>query len=107
MLDVGGVIDPNAQFLKELFRFLYADPTPGALEVFLQDPGHLVQTAPDLPPTENVETGVWIKADPIPGCVVCNIGESKLDQFALLTLSYSLQCGRYGPMVSTRARSIE
>lgn len=56
--------------------FLYADPTPGALEVFLERPGHLVQTAPDIPPSENVEqSGVWIKADPIPGCVVCNIGE--------------------------------
>lgn len=44
--------------------------------MFLQDPGHLIMTAPDTVPRENVEQGVWIKADPIPGCVVCNIGES-------------------------------
>ena len=24
---------------------------------------------------ETLEEGVWISADPIPGCVVCNIGE--------------------------------
>ncbi len=58
-------------------RFLYADPTPGALEVFLDQPGYVVQTSSDLPPGENVEQGVWIKADPLSGCVVCNIGESE------------------------------
>lgn len=25
---------------------------------------------------KNAEKGVWISADPLPGCVVCNIGES-------------------------------
>jgi hypothetical protein len=47
-------------------RFLYADPTPSALQVFLRSPGSA--------------KGVWINADPIPGCVVCNIGESKCFQ---------------------------
>ncbi|KAI0078271.1 Clavaminate synthase-like protein [Panus rudis PR-1116 ss-1] len=55
--------------------FLYADPTPGALQVFLQDPGLVVQMNSELPPEEGVEEGSWINADPIPGCVVCNIGE--------------------------------
>lgn len=48
-------------------RFLFADPTPKALQVFR----HAAKT-------ENVEEagpGEWINADPIPGCVVCNIGE--------------------------------
>lgn len=39
----------------------------------METPGHLIQTAPGAPKGEN---GVWIKADPIPGCIVCNIGES-------------------------------
>lgn len=59
------------------YRFLYADPTPGALEVFLREPGLLVQETLGLPPGEVVERGAWIKADPIPGCVVCNIGDSE------------------------------
>ncbi|KAF9534471.1 Clavaminate synthase-like protein [Crepidotus variabilis] len=41
--------------------FLYADPTPNALQVFLDRGGS--------------EKGTWINADPIPGCIVCNIGE--------------------------------
>ena len=32
----------------------------------------------DLPSEEGTERGVWITADPKPGCVVCNIGESRL-----------------------------
>lgn len=32
----------------------------------------------DLPTEEGTERGVWINADPLPGCVVCNIGESEL-----------------------------
>ena len=31
----------------------------------------------ELPKEEGGEAGVWINADPLPGCVVCNIGESK------------------------------
>ncbi|KAI0785258.1 Clavaminate synthase-like protein [Abortiporus biennis] len=54
---------------------LYADPTPGALQVFLRDPGLLVDTDFEAPAEEAVEEGVWINADPIPGCIVCNIGE--------------------------------
>ncbi|KIY67560.1 Clavaminate synthase-like protein [Cylindrobasidium torrendii FP15055 ss-10] len=46
--------------------FLYADPTPSALQVFLNR---------NLTPEQGVKKGVWINADPIPGCVVCNIGE--------------------------------
>ncbi len=30
-----------------------------------------------LPVEQGAEDGVWISADPIPGCVVCNIGESE------------------------------
>nr|GAT60298.1 oxoglutarate 3-dioxygenase [Mycena chlorophos] len=57
--------------------FLYADPTPSALQVFLQQPGAVVDAAPlaGLPVEQGDAEGVWINADPIPGCVVCNIGE--------------------------------
>jgi isopenicillin N synthase-like dioxygenase len=26
---------------------------------------------------EGIEEGMWIAVDPIPGCMVCNIGESQ------------------------------
>ncbi|OBZ71720.1 hypothetical protein A0H81_08331 [Grifola frondosa] len=58
--------------------FLYADSTPGALQVFLPQPGLVVQNPQSLsniPKEEGVEEGMWINADPLPGCVVCNIGE--------------------------------
>lgn len=55
--------------------FLYADPTPGALQVFLPTPGLIVKTSADAPAEEGVEEGVWINADPIPGYIICNIGE--------------------------------
>ncbi|KAI0712195.1 Clavaminate synthase-like protein [Earliella scabrosa] len=56
--------------------FLYADPTPGALQVFLNQPGLVVETDSSLPAEHGIEeAGCWINADPIPGCVVCNIGE--------------------------------
>ncbi|OCH91861.1 Clavaminate synthase-like protein, partial [Obba rivulosa] len=56
--------------------FLYADPTPGALQVFVRQPGLIVRKQTPLgPPDDFVEDGVWVNADPIPGCVVCNIGE--------------------------------
>lgn len=55
--------------------FLYADSTQGALEVFLPTPGLIVKTSTSAPADEGVETGVWITADPVPGCIVCNIGE--------------------------------
>ncbi|KAJ7175853.1 hypothetical protein C8R46DRAFT_890706 [Mycena filopes] len=54
--------------------FLYADPTPSALQVFLQRPGVVPDTTA-LPAEQGATEGVWINADPIPGCVVCNIGE--------------------------------
>lgn len=31
---------------------------------------------PELPKEEGDTPGVWISADPLPGCIVCNIGES-------------------------------
>lgn len=63
-------------------RFLYADPTPNALQVFLPKRAAEIINGTSsitngLPSEEGGEEGVWITADPIPGCVVCNIGESK------------------------------
>ncbi|THU94910.1 Clavaminate synthase-like protein [Dendrothele bispora CBS 962.96] len=56
--------------------FLYADPTPNALQVFVpkSKPGAAADLT-GLPAEHGNEKGVWITADPIPGCVVCNIGE--------------------------------
>ncbi|KAJ7644122.1 hypothetical protein FB45DRAFT_896994 [Roridomyces roridus] len=57
--------------------FLYADPTPSALQVFLKDgvvPSSAVSNLA-LPAEQGDEEGIWINADPIPNCVVCNIGE--------------------------------
>ncbi|KAL0961069.1 hypothetical protein HGRIS_006053 [Hohenbuehelia grisea] len=61
-----------------LTRFLYADPTPNALQVFLprRNNGAAKESITSgLPAEEGQEEGTWITADPIPGCVVCNIGE--------------------------------
>jgi isopenicillin N synthase-like dioxygenase len=61
-------------------RFLWADDTKGALQVFLQRPGLLVKTPGSSGGVadEVVEQGAtWINADPMKGCVVCNIGESE------------------------------
>ncbi|KAJ7212124.1 Clavaminate synthase-like protein [Mycena pura] len=56
--------------------FLYADPIPSALQVFLRQTGSIAAAdATGLPVERGAEEGVWINADPIPGCVVCNIGE--------------------------------
>ncbi|KAG2010065.1 2OG-Fe(II) oxygenase [Coprinopsis cinerea AmutBmut pab1-1] len=55
--------------------FLHADPTPSALQVFLRRPGAKETDEQGLPREQGEEEGVWINADPIPGCVVCNIGE--------------------------------
>ncbi|KAF8630836.1 hypothetical protein AX17_005195 [Amanita inopinata Kibby_2008] len=55
--------------------FLYADPTPSALQVFLKRSGTQSVDTSGLPPEQGDEEGIWINADPIPGCVVCNIGE--------------------------------
>ncbi|CAG8681647.1 14258_t:CDS:2, partial [Acaulospora colombiana] len=59
--------------------FLYADPTPSALQVFLgpdtEVAKHAVDASLALPPEQGDAEGIWINADPIPGAVVCNIGE--------------------------------
>ncbi|KAF8798792.1 Clavaminate synthase-like protein [Phlegmacium glaucopus] len=55
--------------------FLYADPTPSALQVFLNRPGESQSDITGLPSEQGLDQGIWIDADPIPGCVVCNIGE--------------------------------
>ncbi|KAI6122501.1 hypothetical protein EDD16DRAFT_1691831 [Pisolithus croceorrhizus] len=47
-------------------NLLYADPTRSALQVFLHNSG--------TPCHRDGKEGVWINADPIPGCIVCNIG---------------------------------
>lgn len=57
-------------------RFLWADPTTSALQVFERVAGRADADRLDLSP-EQARSGVWIDADPIPGCVVCNIGESE------------------------------
>ncbi|KAA1470004.1 Clavaminate synthase-like protein [Dentipellis sp. KUC8613] len=54
--------------------FLWADPTKDALQVFLPQP-FVALEAEDDPTREGLEQGIWITADPIRGCVVCNIGE--------------------------------
>ncbi|GJJ15759.1 hypothetical protein Clacol_010037 [Clathrus columnatus] len=53
-------------------KFLYADPTPGALQVYLRKLPNNTNNIDD----GYAEKGKWINADPIQGCVVCNIGES-------------------------------
>jgi len=55
--------------------FLYADPTPSALQVFSSRPAAVSMADPKKVVRVGSEQGVWINADPIPGCVVCNIGE--------------------------------
>ena len=60
-----------------MYRFLYADPTPSALQVYSDRPGAVELAASELNGEEGSRNGVWINADPIPGCVVCNIGESE------------------------------
>ncbi|KIK03355.1 hypothetical protein K443DRAFT_676838 [Laccaria amethystina LaAM-08-1] len=55
--------------------FLYADPTKSALQVFLRRPGLVGAGTPGLPREQGEEEGIWINADPLPGCIVCNIGE--------------------------------
>lgn len=78
-------VSPNTKtdviHLDARLRFLYADPTPSALQVFLRSPGEPVSISNGLPPEQGTEKGTWINADPIPGCVVCNIGESKCSYF--------------------------
>ncbi|EIN12600.1 Clavaminate synthase-like protein [Punctularia strigosozonata HHB-11173 SS5] len=58
--------------------FLYQDDTKSALQVWLEN-SEVVETDAEGNisglPSEELAEGVWIDADPIPGCVVCNIGE--------------------------------
>lgn len=58
-------------------RFLYADPTRGALQVLSRRPGVIYSLPDERLPESDAEDGLWINADPIPGCVVVNIGESE------------------------------
>ena len=41
---------------------------------------------PELPKEEGDMPGVWISADPLPGCIVCNIGESSC--FIVIPIRY-------------------
>jgi len=75
--------------------------------VFLQQPGLVVKTPISHGGVvdEAVEQGAWINADPIRGCVVCNIGESECSgniaqgrRDAILTLLDRPQCGKFGRM---------
>ncbi|KAJ3513036.1 hypothetical protein NLJ89_g3174 [Agrocybe chaxingu] len=47
--------------------FLYADPTPNALQVFLNRPGMKQTNQSGLPAEQGNEDGIWISADPVPG----------------------------------------
>ncbi|KAF8635967.1 hypothetical protein AX15_000131 [Amanita polypyramis BW_CC] len=55
--------------------FLYADPTPNALQVLTRHTDAIRAIDANGLPAEKDNEGVWINADPIPGCIVCNIGE--------------------------------
>lgn len=67
--------------LIDSLSFLYADPTRSALQVFLRQPGTTASALDGLPTEHGTEEGMWINADPVPNCVVCNIGESMLLSF--------------------------
>jgi len=57
--------------------FLWTDPTRNALQVFLQRQFPAVEN-PSVVTFQGgvrVEEGIWVNVDPIPGCIVCNIGE--------------------------------
>ena len=78
---------------------MYADPTPSALQVFLSRPGESQSNITGLPSEQGHEQGIWINADPIPGCVVCNIGESKFHTLFLVMSAEPFQCGKSGQTV--------
>lgn len=99
MLDVW--ISPFIQSAAQdgFSRFLYADPTPNALQVFLPRPGIKQTDSSGLPAEEGAEEGIWITADPIPGYVVCNIGESESCAWVdSMVNDLGRQCGRSGQM---------
>lgn len=54
--------------------FLHADPTRSALQVFLPRNRNAMGGDDNLQ-GESEDEGIWINADPVPGCIVCNIGE--------------------------------
>ena len=49
---------------------------------------------PELPKEEGDMPGVWISADPLPGCIVCNIGESECclcyEPLGMLNITHSV-----------------
>lgn len=57
--------------------FLWADPTRGALQVYLPQQFLAVENPGAVIRQEGIEEGIWITVDPVPGCIVCNIGESQ------------------------------
>jgi hypothetical protein len=87
-------------------RFLYSDSTRGALQVLSRHSGVVDSTNHSLPGGDN---GVWINADPIQGCVVVNIGESKLLELNLMSFfdNTRCQCGRSGRMAYIAAHCIK
>ena len=47
--------------------------------MFLPKSGISAAEVDGLPNESGGENGMWIDADPISGCIVCNIGESESD----------------------------
>ena len=60
----------------DLDSFLWADRTRKALQVFLPQQFLAVENPGATPRQEGIEEGIWVTVDPVPGCIVCNIGES-------------------------------
>jgi isopenicillin N synthase-like dioxygenase len=73
--------------LIDSLSFLHADPTRSALQVFLRQSGTTVSDLDGLPAEHGTEEGIWINADPVPNCVVCNIGESMFLSFRAYSLA--------------------
>ena len=67
----------DAHSFRMLGSFLWADPTRNALQVFLQRHFPAVFKPSTVTLQDGVEEGIWVNVDPIPGCIVCNIGESQ------------------------------
>jgi hypothetical protein len=68
----------DADRFRILRRFLWADPTRDALQVFLQRRSPAVENPSTVTLQDgSVEEGTWVNVNPIPGCIVCNIGESQ------------------------------
>jgi|SRR5882672_6822393 len=72
---------------SDLGRFLWADPTRGALQVYVPQQFLAIENPGAPIRQEGIEEGIWITADPIPGCIVCNIGESPC-----VTIHCEFQC---------------